>query len=559
MGFGNENQAFYKCAGAMQTIAPGIVVSHRRSKGIAYCQAGRCPLGLLWSTGRFIAMALLLGPSVDARSNFVVNSTLDIVDAAPGDGVCATSGGVCTLRAAIQQARAVLGAHVITLPAGTYTFTIAGRGESNGATGDLNLGLSGRDITINGAGAASTIIDANGIDRVFQSIGGNLTLNDLTVRNGNSNDFGGCFRFTGANLTLSRTVVKSCNAGLAGGGGIDVSLPSTVTLTDTTITQNVSPGDGGGIYLSHGTTAMITRTTISGNSARYGAGIFFLSGASPSTLTLANTTISGNTATSWGGATYFSSETGSSVTLANVTIASNSSGGGGGAVVVSGTGSLQVRNTIIANSVGSSAANCFLTSGGVVTDLGNNLEFPGTVCGFALASDVRANPLLGSLTNNGGSTETHALGQGSPAIDAGDDASCVAAPVSGVDQRGRSRPKGVRCDMGAFELPAAFTDPTLAPGVTPIKVVHITDLRTRINAVRAARNLSAYEWTDPTLTAGSTVVKAVHVLEMRTALAEAYTQAGMTPPTYTIPIPALGVTVMATAISELRVAVSSIE
>jgi hypothetical protein len=60
-------------------------------------------------------------------------------------------------------------------------------------------------------------------------------------------------------------------------------------------------------------------------------------------------------------------------------------------------------------------------------------------------------PLLGSLANNGGPTRTFALLAGSPAIDAGDDATCNAAPVSGLDQRGIARPQGAHCDIGAYE------------------------------------------------------------------------------------------------------------
>lgn len=40
---------------------------------------------------------------------------------------------------------------------------------------------------------------------------------------------------------------------------------------------------------------------------------------------------------------------------------------------------------------------------------------------------------------------------GSPAINTGDDATCAAAPVNGVDQRGKTRPKGAHCDRGAYE------------------------------------------------------------------------------------------------------------
>jgi len=60
-------------------------------------------------------------------------------------------------------------------------------------------------------------------------------------------------------------------------------------------------------------------------------------------------------------------------------------------------------------------------------------------------------PLLGTLEDNGGPTQTHALLGGSPAIDMGDDVICAAAPVDGIDQRGVARPYGAACDIGAFE------------------------------------------------------------------------------------------------------------
>src|SRR5262245_35107916 len=62
---------------------------------------------------------------------FTVNSTADAVDANLNDPACKTSGNVCTLRAAIQQANASNTADTITLPAGTYTLTRTGLPEDN--------------------------------------------------------------------------------------------------------------------------------------------------------------------------------------------------------------------------------------------------------------------------------------------------------------------------------------------------------------------------------------------------------------------------------------------
>ena len=55
------------------------------------------------------------------------------------------------------------------------------------------------------------------------------------------------------------------------------------------------------------------------------------------------------------------------------------------------------------------------------------------------------------MRDNGGPTQTMALGAGSAARDAGDDAICAAAPVNGRDQRGVARPQGAGCDIGAYE------------------------------------------------------------------------------------------------------------
>ena len=63
---------------------------------------------------------------------------------------------------------------------------------------------------------------------------------------------------------------------------------------------------------------------------------------------------------------------------------------------------------------------------------------------------INGDPLLGPLEDNGGPTQTMALGFASAAIDAGDDSTCAAAPVNNRDQRGITRPQGPHCDIGAL-------------------------------------------------------------------------------------------------------------
>jgi CSLREA domain-containing protein len=106
-----------------------------------------------------IAGVLLLSASSWAHAaTFVVTKTADT-----NDGTCDSD---CSLREAIIAANANPGADVITLPAGTYTLTIPGAGEDGGATGDLDI-LG--DLTINGAGASTTIVNGGGLDRVSTS------------------------------------------------------------------------------------------------------------------------------------------------------------------------------------------------------------------------------------------------------------------------------------------------------------------------------------------------------------------------------------------------------
>jgi LasA protease len=101
-----------------------------------------------------------------------------------------------------------------------------------------------------------------------------------------------------------------------------------------------------------------------------------------------------------------------------------------------------------------------------------------------------------------------------------------------------------------------FTDTPLDAGVTSIKAIHVTELRTRIDAVRAARGLGAYTFTDDP-PAGVTI-KSAHILEMRTAITQAYAIAGIPAPTFT-DASLTDIPVKTTHINELRSAVIALE
>ena len=183
-----------------------------------------------------------------------------------------------------------------------------------------------------------------------------------------------------------------------------------------------------GIY-NYGT-LNVSSSTFSGNSAGayYGASGGGIENAG-GTLTVSNSTFSGNSATSsdlvesaGGGISN-----GGTLTVTNSSFSGNTASQGGG---FWNSGTATFKNTIVANN--RPGGNC---RGATIIDGGGNLSYPGTAC-----PGINANPMLGPLQNNGGPTETMALGPGSAAIDAGNDAICAADPVNNLDQRGVTRP-----------------------------------------------------------------------------------------------------------------------
>lgn len=105
--------------------------------------------------------------------------------------------------------------------------------------------------------------------------------------------------------------------------------------------------------------------------------------------------------------------------------------------------------------------------------------------------------------------------------------------------------------------PTPFTDDPLVPGVHTMRLVHITELRTRIDAVRVRRGLGPASWTP--LVAGSTMIRASHITEMRTALGAVYVVANGGAPAYTDPALTAGMSIKAVHIAELRAAVRALE
>lgn len=396
---------------------------------------------------------------VSADSNFVVNSTADMVDAYPGDGLCETDvTGDCTLRAAIQEANAWEGADTISLPAGTYTLTQEGAGEDNSSSGDLDI--SG-PLTITGVGMGETVIDANGLDRAFEVFSWNVAFSDLTIENGLASP-GGAILVNGyAEITRlafrdnRATSVESNGTG----GAIYIGVEASADISESVFTNNFAHFGGGAVANTYASSFSITGSTFDSNSSAFGGGALYPNGGSITidsstfinnsadtggaihsnsySVEVNNSTFVGNSAVNHGA---IDSRTGT-ITVNNSTFSGNSASGYGDSLGAQNEfgGYLQVKNSIIS---GPSLDNCG-TVVGVVEDLGNNISWPiENNC-----PGTQADPMLDALADNGGPTKTMALQSGSPAIDAGNFETCTE-----TDQRGVTRPQGERCDAGAYEL-----------------------------------------------------------------------------------------------------------
>jgi hypothetical protein len=363
--------------------------------------------------------------------------------------------------------------------------------------------VNGNRASANGGGIASNSLPETGSVTVVHSIvsnnmaggegGGIFTLAVAltgSAVNGNSAQSGGGIETFQA--TISGSTISNNHATQGSGGGIRAD--GMVALTSSVVNNNSATIDGGGI--SAGVSATVTKSTLSGNTAKAGGGIdadtvivanstisgnravggdgggissavttvtgSTLSGNFASTdggaiagdvQTLTNSTISGNTAHTGGGLAV------SGLTLQNVTITRNTAHTGGG-VALMNAGVSSVRNTIVAQNsvdpggVGPDVSGSFSSGGHNLIGVGSGATgFVNGMSGDQVGTAMNPiNARLAPLANNGGTTMTHALLPGSPAIDRGDNNH---APHN--DQRGVARPRdgdrnGSRIvDIGAFE------------------------------------------------------------------------------------------------------------
>jgi CSLREA domain-containing protein len=464
--------------------------------------------------------------------NLEVNSTADT-----DDGLCRApgTGNGCTLREAVNAANAENGAEVITfapsftagvtitlstaLPDLTSDMTINGPGaafltvrrNSAGGTpsfriftipsgptvnisgltisgGNPNIGENGGGISNSGTLtltnttiSGNTVIFATSGGGIYNG-GGTLALVNSTVTNNSSSGGAGCGGiYNQGTLDVTNSVISNNTATGGGGSGGGICNLGPLTLTNTTISGNSATfGFGGGLTNSFVFSVTVTNSTISGNSAHFGAGIDH----GGSFMKLINSTVSGNNAvgsSSAGGGLFVSGPT--TLTLTNSTVCNNRTSDSHGGGIFKNGATVNLGNTIVANNtIGGSGIGPDLNG----TFNSQDYNLIGNTSGASFTGTTTHNltnvsPLLGSLTNNGGPTETHALLTGSPALDAGDNTLATTAGLT-TDQRGvgfnrimdGNADAASSVDIGAYEVQGLLVTNTADSGAGSLRQA-ITD------------------------------------------------------------------------------------
>lgn len=353
-----------------------------------------------------LLLAALMGlalPSVGYSLNITVNASADAPQNPGNTTTCAsTSGGQCTLRAAIQLANITPGKDTITL-ASDASLNISGTFENAGKSGDLDIN-DDLDIIGSGSDAVRPTIDGNNNDRVFHiQNGAKVTLRNLTITRGLLNitstttctqeilcggggilvqgsstlnlesvnltdneltSLNGSFLITGGGLfvdTLANVYIKDSqitnNRGLGGGG---ITNLGRTEIRNTIVSNNRGGSSDGGGIRNMGGYLHIGNSTIDGNTANMGGGITSQDqGLNLGNVIVNNTTIKNNRATFFGGGIHNLGP----FTLTNSTINDNTSVGRGGGIYNSSLGNMDIINsTISGNEV--LATNDLLSSDG---------------------------------------------------------------------------------------------------------------------------------------------------------------------------------------------------
>ena len=352
-----------------------------------------------------------------------------------GFGSVIMSSGLISGNTAFRGAGAVINSGSFTLNGGTISDNESDYGGGIYVRNTTAL-LTMNGGAISGNRSVATIFGGGAL-YIFQ---GRAVQNGGEINDNTAVNLGGAMEVRQGSFKMNGGTISG-NSASNWGGAIYNDL-GTITLTNGTLTNNYSILGGGAIA-----TGATSRNTIS-NSVIYSnsTSITQTGGAilNTGTLTLTNVTLSDNFANNGGGL-----QNQGTATLTNVTIYENTAVSNGGGLNASG-GTLNVVNSLIAGNSAPTGPDC----AGTIVSQGYNLIQTSTGCTVSgsTTGNISGDPLLAALALNSGSTLNHALSASSPALDAGNNASCPS-----TDQRGVSRPVDgnndatATCDIGAFE------------------------------------------------------------------------------------------------------------
>jgi len=313
-----------------------------------------------------------------------------------------------------------------------------------GLTGTINLTsqiLIDKALAITGPGASALVV-ANTSGRVFQ------------------------VDAAGAVVNVAALLLRGTGHPAGANGGAILNVSGALSLDAVAIDGSAVAGDwrGGGIggaihsaWSPAGTSLTIRNSTISGNSATKAGAIYAYNQA----LVIENSTIAANTATDSAGAISLDTSW-AGTAIRQSTIVGNTANIGSG-IYARGNSQAEIVNTVVAGNNDPASANDVDRADGTISATGSlfsELNSVPDINGTNTNNLFGADPMLGALANNGGTTMTMLPQPASPAIDA---VACIGITP---DQRLSVRPQGDLCDIGAVEVKKAIPPP--APRVTAV-------------------------------------------------------------------------------------------
>ena len=324
-------------------------------------------------------------------------------------------------------------------------------------------------ITIEGGGHT---ISGGGEFRIFDVNGGNLTIKNLTMRDGKA-EFGGAIRLRGGSeVVISHSTLANSSAVYGGAIALRGGNQNRLTVDNSSFLNNRAEWHAGALDLVGGTVAIRNSSFMENHSEDYG-GVIANAG---SKTRIENSTFTNNSAHHDAGVVQvFSGD----IALIHVTMADNFLTAPydiSGTTITKqatspGDSKVSLRNSIID---GRGGKDCF----GGLDQYSGNLSTDGS-CGYERNADAR----LGDLT---GSPAYLPLLDQSPAVDTADPEFCLE-----TDQIGTARPQGGGCDIGAIESTTAMPGPTPTP-----TICNLADQIIAANTDKAYRSCPAGDGAD---------------------------------------------------------------